>query len=550
MRISLLIMFMSASVIANCQSIQLSVSSPTVTVVLGQTQQFVVDVTPSGGFNQQLFFSGTCYTGNCNNLFMTFAPNPAIYPYSGGVTATVTANSSAHIGPHDFYVIATNGPVTDTINIIVDVLPSSNCTFTLGSLFLEDYYTLAAGPAGVWIAGNRLTKYSGGVTTDYGIPLSGKTWDVALDSQGNLWLASFNGVGRFDGTFWSAFNTSNSNLETNNFGSITVDNAGNVWAVPRFMGQGLPGSGIYKYDSVWTKYDSTNSTLPTSLFSEISVDRNGHVWVFGYSYATSSMEIFIFDGANWTKVNYPTSCLPISHPSKIAFDSQNNAWFGIDLGMSSASLHAGLVKFDGSTIEKWCGSSLIPDNHFVYDTTCHQLIHDQVPAMTAPDVFKVMVDVNDVVWFSASEMGLGRLDVNGFTIFNTSNSNISRNMVWGMDESNDTIYLVNATHRGGGSFDFEYFTCDLTSGIPINNYQEKLSVFPNPATGYIHFDLEMKAGKTGRLRIFNMNGQMVQELKVKEGRNTLDLQGYSNGLYAFIYEVNGDLLTGKFVIDK
>lgn len=53
--------------------------------------------------------------------------------------------------------------------------------------------------------------------------------DMLIDRSGNVWATSSNGVSRFDGSTWSIWNTSNSNLTSNEIRQISEDSKGRLW---------------------------------------------------------------------------------------------------------------------------------------------------------------------------------------------------------------------------------------------------------------------------------------------------------------------------------
>jgi uncharacterized delta-60 repeat protein len=74
-----------------------------------------------------------------------------------------------------------------------------------------------------------------------------------------------------------------------------------------------------------------------------------------------------------------------------------------------------------------------------------------------------------------------------------------------------------------------------------------LSVYPNPAVSSIHVD-NLKPGST--LKVFNAIGkEMYVEMGIKENA-TIELSGYSNGIYFIIVENNENRTTAKFVVTK
>ncbi|HET6992798.1 MAG TPA: two-component regulator propeller domain-containing protein, partial [Bacteroidia bacterium] len=78
---------------------------------------------------------------------------------------------------------------------------------------------------------------------------------VTTDHQGNVWIATTAGIGKYNGTTWTVYNTSNSGLPNNNVQCLAFDNAGNMWV-------GLTYNGLAKFNgTTWTSYTTANSGL-------------------------------------------------------------------------------------------------------------------------------------------------------------------------------------------------------------------------------------------------------------------------------------------------
>jgi len=96
---------------------------------------------------------------------------------------------------------------------------------------------------------------------------------ITIDKQNNIWIATFFGLVKFDGTNWTVYNSSNSGLPGDIVHCIAIDDAGNKWI-------GLWGDGLVKFDgNNWTVYTTKNSGLPCNSVSTIAIDRNGNKWI-------------------------------------------------------------------------------------------------------------------------------------------------------------------------------------------------------------------------------------------------------------------------------
>ena len=58
---------------------------------------------------------------------------------------------------------------------------------------------------------------------------SNEILDIEIDMQGNAWIATFGGLAKFDGGFWTAYNPGNSELPSEIVYDIEIDSNNNKW---------------------------------------------------------------------------------------------------------------------------------------------------------------------------------------------------------------------------------------------------------------------------------------------------------------------------------
>lgn len=90
--------------------------------------------------------------------------------------------------------------------------------------------------------------------------------------------------------------------------------------------------------------------------------------------------------------------------------------------------------------------------------------------------------------------------------------------------------------------------------IAMGRQAERLIAYPNPAAGAVHFKLSAFSGKPAVMRIYNMQGQLVEERRlpeIPESPLELPLDHYHNGLYiATLYVEGHGMRTGAFVVER
>lgn len=83
-------------------------------------------------------------------------------------------------------------------------------------------------------------------------------------------------MAKFDGTNWTAYDISNSDLPGNFIKSIAIDSQGNKWI-------GTDNDGLAKFDSTnWTVYKALNSGLTSDVILSITIDDYGNKWIGTY----------------------------------------------------------------------------------------------------------------------------------------------------------------------------------------------------------------------------------------------------------------------------
>ncbi|WP_291125879.1 T9SS type A sorting domain-containing protein [Flavobacterium sp. UBA6031] len=154
---------------------------------------------------------------------------------------------------------------------------------------------------------------------------------MAIDNSGNKWFATSSGLVKYNGSNWTAFNTSNSGLKFNTVSDLAIDKNGNIWLAtgsPDETRDATTGR-IAKFDGTnWTYYNPFNDDMGSNFVYSIAVDPNGKIWAGTYSGLT------VFDGAKWT--NYTdshTTSTDNLQVLSIDFDSNGNKWFGTTCGI-------------------------------------------------------------------------------------------------------------------------------------------------------------------------------------------------------------------------
>ncbi|MBI5218361.1 MAG: T9SS type A sorting domain-containing protein [Bacteroidia bacterium] len=246
--------------------------------------------------------------------------------------------------------------------------------------------------------------------------------DIFEDNAGNIWFGTDGGVTKFNGTTWTSYTITNSNLSNNNVYSIEQTQDGNMWF-------GTAGSGACEFDgSNWIIYNTTNGLVSNSIW-DIEEDHAGNIW-----FAGASNGIVKKSGSNWH--TYTTADGFGSNSNRvIKEDRHGNIWVGSNNGVT---------KFDGT--------------HCINYTTANGL-----PCNTNFDIFE---DHDGIMWFG---MCAGAVKFNGIhmTIYTTANGLPSNSIQSITQDLSGNIWL--ASPSGAAKFDGTNFTIYNTNNGLHNN---------------------------------------------------------------------------------
>ena len=109
-------------------------------------------------------------------------------------------------------------------------------------------------------------------TTEQGLP-NNAVIDIAKTPDGFIWLATFNGLVRFDGLEFTVFDRSNTDaFNTNNLVDLFTAQDGALWI-------GTNGGGLVRHWENSFEHFDTESTIGSSTVTAMSQTQDGTIWV-------------------------------------------------------------------------------------------------------------------------------------------------------------------------------------------------------------------------------------------------------------------------------
>jgi ligand-binding sensor domain-containing protein len=282
--------------------------------------------------------------------------------------------------------------------------------------------TKESGPSRIFVyENNQITSIENDTT--YSIN------SLIIDKNNSMWCGSSEmGLLKFDGTHFEKYDTSNSNIPSNNIYVSNIDNDNNLWcttdsiiwrydkevwysfepdiSLPNYFIAPNPrtivndsygslwiatwGAGLLKYsENKWNRFKTSNSGLINNFINLIATDEDGKVWITFYQPRDS---VLYFDGVNWLFYKKEDYNFWNSNFKLVCNNDSVQIWQGKGI----------LVEFV-QTDYNWVG---------VYNIKNHRHGND------------IKLDMNDNIWQVSFKKGLWKYDQHNWTFYNYQNTPI------------------------------------------------------------------------------------------------------------------------------
>ncbi|MBW3545907.1 MAG: hypothetical protein KY428_09980, partial [Bacteroidetes bacterium] len=242
-------------------------------------------------------------------------------------------------------------------------------------------------------------------------------------NNGYIWLATYDGLVRFDGLRFKTYNQrTHSQFPTNSLFDMLEDRKGNLWIASN-------GGGVLKMVGEEFTLIDNNQYLPNKSITSLAEDANGQIWV-----GTRSGLALIKDDAY---VNFPElDRLKNMHIFTVYTDAQGSLWIGT-VGEGLWQLKNGLLRhynnlqglmspsvrslFEDTKGRLWIGTEeglyLMEHEHIrhipIFKNTFRAFIND------------ILIDANETMWLATNE-GLLRHKQGKFeTLHNNPNDKVN-----------------------------------------------------------------------------------------------------------------------------
>jgi len=229
---------------------------------------------------------------------------------------------------------------------------------------------------------------------------------LAIDHQGVLWVGTYNGLQKYDGTNWTLYHTNNTDQDLQIILSLAVDAHNALWV-------GTEWYGLKKFDGVnWTTYTDPLGYCQSASCLTFAPD--GALWLSGYQpYGVGAL--LRFNGTEWTTFTEDQMGMFFYEVDSIGIESWGAVWAGSvngvsrynganwqhytpsNSGLSSVFIHTILIDEDDT---KWFGTGTTGVCSF--DDTTWEAIPLTTNGMTTNGIDCIEVDDDDRVWIGTS----------------------------------------------------------------------------------------------------------------------------------------------------
>ena len=127
--------------------------------------------------------------------------------------------------------------------------------------------------------------------------------------------------------------------------------------------------------------------------------------------------------------------------------------------------------------------------------------------------------------------------------------------VWEADDITKFVILFDPNTNTSDQYYFDNF--QFGAPLSIDNLEEVVSfeVFPNPTQGETTFQYELQSSEQVNLAIYDVTGRLVSQV-INENRPfglhtaTWDASEFSNGIYFYTLTINGNIGSGKIMVNR
>lgn len=241
--------------------------------------------------------------------------------------------------------------------------------------------------------------------------LNDQVRSIVQDSIGNLWLATDEGLVRYDGKYFYHYRREQG-LSNNLILSLFIDSKGNLW-FGSFRG------GVTKFDGIYLTNFNTDEGLLSDVVNVISEDSTGAIWI------GTGEGVSIYDGKSFKNFT-PKEGLSGKDVRTFARDNEGRIWIG--------TANGGFSIYDGKSFTNYSKSNGFVNNF----------------------ISEIIKDRKGSMWLATASSGVVKFD--GTKFFNyTTESGLSSNLMRSAYQDKNGDYWFGTADKGVSRFDGTFF---------------------------------------------------------------------------------------------
>lgn len=144
--------------------------------------------------------------------------------------------------------------------------------------------------------------------------------DALFDNEGNYWIATNDGIWKFEENTWTSYTAENMQLPSNTVNALDIDQNGRIWAATT--------SGLAVYiNGKWFTFSPNEYPWYQGWLDNVAVDSQNRVWV------TSNDILSVYNGKE-AVIFTPDIIGESLWDNAIGFDKDGCVWVGTSLGLA------------------------------------------------------------------------------------------------------------------------------------------------------------------------------------------------------------------------
>lgn len=404
---------------------------------------------------------------------------------------------------------------------------------------------------------------------------NGRVTSIVKEKDGFVWIATKNGLNRYDGLEFKVYNKQNSNIGSNDISDLFIDSNNRLWVATLGGGLNLYNAQLDEF-IIFKNQPNNKASIPSNHVNTIYEDNRGKLWL-GTEAGLSSFSNGVFksfsheDGPNAISHNSVTSICQSQDSglwvgtfggglNKFSFYNERFEQIDAGTGMLTAYIHSLACLADGQLLVGTSGGGLLALN--ITTKSFSKYLGETIKIDQEVNIVRSIAhDGEGNLWVGTDGNGIYKIEnptgtrpVVAHYMYNAQlQSSLSGNAVYEIMEDGDANIWIGTAWNGvnilNRSQNFEFFFSDIKGENP----SPVLSLYKSEDKLFLGLDgngLTVFNTISNEVKYFNRNlktaigGNYIQHI-LEGGQGDFWLGSFANGLIHF-NESNGSYRQYKF----